>query len=626
MAIARTSKRLTLRTEASARFERGCDPAGIDRAAERFCELLALTAGPDLTLADGRPRRGRRRARAARGRPCGPARVNGLLGTGLSRPPAIAELLAPLGMAADADRGRRRPGGRGGPDLPARHPARCPMGEADLAEEVARTYGYARLPRRHPGVAAARPADRPPAGPPAAEGRAVRPGGQRGVDDGLRDRGRPAGRRVRPALRRGHQPAGRRRAVPAVVDGARACCGPCVYNAERRQGDVRLFEVGSVFRPLGGPGPTTGPTPAQTERLCAVFAGDGRRRLVGRGRLAHRGRRPRPGRLGPRAGPPPRPGRPGSLHEYRSARCCLAAPPARPTTAGGPCSAWWASSTRPWSRRTDWSGPTAGPGGWAGSTSTSDVAARPGAGSRPRGRSSRRRSAGSRRPTSTWPSWCPTRCRPGTRSEATLASAGGELLESVQLFDVYRGESCGDGRARSLAYRLRFCALDRTLTDEEDRRPAGGVHRRASSSGPPGHAALSAAASGPRVSVARVDRRGTRRQESKPRPTPVEGPQPQVPPALVGVGPGHRPPGQVDPDRADRLGREGDGLGRARTAAGSARSRPRTPGRGRPGRRSATPRRRGRCSRPPRPPGRRRSGRRRRRTASRCRWRRPRSG
>ena len=46
MAIARTSKRLALRTEASARFERGCDPAGIDRAAARFCELLALTAGP----------------------------------------------------------------------------------------------------------------------------------------------------------------------------------------------------------------------------------------------------------------------------------------------------------------------------------------------------------------------------------------------------------------------------------------------------------------------------------------------------------------------------------------------------------------------------------------------------
>ena len=55
---------------------------------------------------------------------------------------------------------------------------------------------------------------------------------------------------------------------------------------------------------------------------------------------------------------------------------------------------------------------------------------------------------------------------PAGRVEATLVQVGGELLESVQLFDVYRGESLGDG-VRSLAYRLRFCALDRTLTDEE---------------------------------------------------------------------------------------------------------------------------------------------------------------
>ena len=51
MAIARTSKRLGLRTEASARFERGCDPWGIDRAALRFCELVGRAGGR------GRPRR-----------------------------------------------------------------------------------------------------------------------------------------------------------------------------------------------------------------------------------------------------------------------------------------------------------------------------------------------------------------------------------------------------------------------------------------------------------------------------------------------------------------------------------------------------------------------------------------
>jgi phenylalanyl-tRNA synthetase beta chain len=49
---------------------------------------------------------------------------------------------------------------------------------------------------------------------------------------------------------------------------------------------------------------------------------------------------------------------------------------------------------------------------------------------------------------------------------ATLRSAGGDLVTSVELFDVYRGEPVGDGR-RSLAYRCRVQAPDRTLTDVE---------------------------------------------------------------------------------------------------------------------------------------------------------------
>jgi len=47
-----------------------------------------------------------------------------------------------------------------------------------------------------------------------------------------------------------------------------------------------------------------------------------------------------------------------------------------------------------------------------------------------------------------------------------LRSAAGELLESVTLFDVYRGAGIEEG-TRSLAYRLRFCSPERTLTDEE---------------------------------------------------------------------------------------------------------------------------------------------------------------
>jgi phenylalanyl-tRNA synthetase beta chain len=47
-----------------------------------------------------------------------------------------------------------------------------------------------------------------------------------------------------------------------------------------------------------------------------------------------------------------------------------------------------------------------------------------------------------------------------------LGAAAGDLLESVTLFDVYRGARIGEGR-RSLAFRLRFCSLDHTLTDDE---------------------------------------------------------------------------------------------------------------------------------------------------------------
>ena len=43
---------------------------------------------------------------------------------------------------------------------------------------------------------------------------------------------------------------------------------------------------------------------------------------------------------------------------------------------------------------------------------------------------------------------------------------GGGLLEDVRLFDIYTGEQVGKGN-KSLAYRLRFRATDRTLTDEE---------------------------------------------------------------------------------------------------------------------------------------------------------------
>jgi phenylalanyl-tRNA synthetase beta chain len=50
--------------------------------------------------------------------------------------------------------------------------------------------------------------------------------------------------------------------------------------------------------------------------------------------------------------------------------------------------------------------------------------------------------------------------------EALIRAAGGDLLEQVMPFDLYRGAGIPEG-TRSIAYRLRFRAPDRTLTDAE---------------------------------------------------------------------------------------------------------------------------------------------------------------
>ena len=55
---------------------------------------------------------------------------------------------------------------------------------------------------------------------------------------------------------------------------------------------------------------------------------------------------------------------------------------------------------------------------------------------------------------------------PSARVLEAVRSAGGALLVGAEVFDVYRGEQVGAGRT-SLALRLEFRAPDRTLTDDE---------------------------------------------------------------------------------------------------------------------------------------------------------------
>jgi phenylalanyl-tRNA synthetase beta chain len=50
--------------------------------------------------------------------------------------------------------------------------------------------------------------------------------------------------------------------------------------------------------------------------------------------------------------------------------------------------------------------------------------------------------------------------------EAVIKEKGGKLLESIQLFDVYKGKQIAEG-FKSVAYNISFRAADRTLTDDE---------------------------------------------------------------------------------------------------------------------------------------------------------------
>ena len=50
--------------------------------------------------------------------------------------------------------------------------------------------------------------------------------------------------------------------------------------------------------------------------------------------------------------------------------------------------------------------------------------------------------------------------------QETIVKAGGKLLKSVALFDVYMGDRVGAGK-KSMAYSLLYLDPERTLTEEE---------------------------------------------------------------------------------------------------------------------------------------------------------------
>ena len=144
MAVAKTARRIGVRSEASARFEKGTDPWVIDLAAARFTELLAEMSPGTRLLSGAIDERGTLPVREpVRLRT---ARVNSMLGTSLSAD-EIRGYLTGIGFGVvpvDGDQDVLIPSFR--PD--------CEV-EIDLVEEVARTYGYERIGRTVPPFARA---------------------------------------------------------------------------------------------------------------------------------------------------------------------------------------------------------------------------------------------------------------------------------------------------------------------------------------------------------------------------------------------------------------------------------------------------------------------------------------
>ncbi len=418
MTIARTARRLGLRSEASARFERGADPDIIPMALDRFVELaaaLGATTRPGMIDATGnRPEPSPVRVRTPR--------ANSILGTELSTDEMTA-LLEPIGFACET--------GGDGQEFEVSIPSwRLDSAtEIDVIEEVGRLHGFSNIKRTVPvteqagaltpqqqdrrgiralftgmGITEAMPL------PFLAPGDLARAGLG---DDGITVTNPLVAEEsiMRTSLRPG--------LLKAVA-----------YNAARRTTGVSLFEIGRT-NPGGG-----GELPAEHEHLAVIVAGQEATTATALWRrLARHLAVSNPGVVnGPVDG----------LHPGRSGQVLADGQPIGALGEIDPqvLDAYEIDERVAW-LEVD-----------LGALLEAD-----------RGLAPYR--APSRYPSSdidlafTVPDEVSA-----DEVAATIAQAGGELLASVSLFDVFRSEQLGEGR-RSLAYALRFEAADRTLNDAE---------------------------------------------------------------------------------------------------------------------------------------------------------------
>jgi phenylalanyl-tRNA synthetase beta chain len=427
--IARTSKRLGLRSEASARFERGVDPNNAGSGAARAMELFAEVAGavPAAGAIDIYPRPIERARITVR-----TERVNRLLGTALSAP-EIAAYLRPLGIEVEGSEATV-PTFR--PDLER---------EIDLVEEVARRVGLDQIARTIPSnaekIGGLTPGQRdrrtvtdvlvgagydevftlPLLAPADLAAVGSEPDGVIEVENPLRAEESI----LRPAL------------LPGLLRAV-------AYNAAHGAPDVALFESGTVFA-----------APGAGERLPAEH------RSLAFAR-SHESRRA--------------PHEPNRAVDVYDATAALTALVQELRIADFRLEASGAPGFHP--TRTARVLVDGSPVGVVGEIAASVVDALSLVGPVVAceldvdGFLAGARTDRLARPVSRFPAssvdlaFVVADTVPTAAIEATLVRAGGELLEHVALFDVFRSDALGAGKV-SLAFALRFRALDRTLTDDE---------------------------------------------------------------------------------------------------------------------------------------------------------------
>jgi phenylalanyl-tRNA synthetase beta chain len=237
LSVRRTSRKLALKTEASMRFERGADPRLPVTAMERACALLeTIGAGRARgTVVDRYPVRAEPRTLRLRN-----ARVEALLGMPVPDVD-VKRILDSLGFAL-------REGGESGVwevNVPTRRVD--VTREVDLIEEIARHYGFDRIPSTFPPLAVAPP----PIDPRIGRARHLRSVMTAAGFSEAMTFGFVASAAAAPFADNGElvpiaNPLSesfavlRPSALPGLIDAV-------AYNRRREQRDIRLFEIGARF-------------------------------------------------------------------------------------------------------------------------------------------------------------------------------------------------------------------------------------------------------------------------------------------------------------------------------------------------------------------------------------------